>query len=223
MSQAFEKLTKTVEEKDFQIATLMNKLELQANEESNRGEVNEASKKGGANGRHDESTFDRSLKGNVFDWYTDIEPESIDCWEVMEHEFLNWFYSTRCSISMMELTNTRQWKEEPVVDYINRWHSLSLDCKERLSKILAVEMCMQGMHWGLLYILQVTTAPLKVPKKDMHKEEKTLEHLREKPRQQPSLKELEGKVYPFPDSDVPGILDFLLEKGIIELRESKRP
>ncbi|KAK2986002.1 hypothetical protein RJ640_026392 [Escallonia rubra] len=378
MSRAFEKLTKTVEEKDFQIATLMNKLELQANEESNRDEVNETSKKGGANGRHDESTFDgiekedrsnsvaslsvqqlqdmitstiraqyggpsrnnlmyskpytkridnmrmptgyqppkfqqfdgkgnpkqhvahfvetcnnagtegdllvkqfvRSLKGNAFDWYTDIEPESIDCWEAMEREFLNRFYSTRRSVSMMELTNTRQWKYEPVVDYINRWRSLSLDCKERLSEISAVEMCMQGMHWGLLYILQgnrptsfeelatrahdmeisianhggsspalpdprketregkkversskmtgkeslaITTAPLKVPKKDKHKEEKAPEHLREKPRQQPSLKELEGKGYPFPDSDVPGILDFLLEKGIIELPESKRP
>ncbi|KAK3043903.1 hypothetical protein RJ639_000602 [Escallonia herrerae] len=58
MSRAFEKLTKIVEEKNFQIATLMNKLELQTNEESNRGEVNEASKKGGANRRHDGSTSD---------------------------------------------------------------------------------------------------------------------------------------------------------------------
>ncbi|KAK3012398.1 hypothetical protein RJ639_010563 [Escallonia herrerae] len=224
--------------------------------------------------------FVRSLKGNALDWYTDIEPESIDCWEAMEHEFLNRFYSMRCSVSMMELTNTRQWKDEPVVDYINRWRSLSLDCKERLSEISAVEMCMQGMHWGLLYILQgnrpasfkelatrahdmeisianhggnspalpdpckerkegkkversskmtgkeslvVTTAPLKVPKKDNYKEAKAPEHLREKPRQQPSLKELEGKVYPFPDSDVPGILDFLLEKRVIELPDSKCP
>ena len=55
---------------------------------------------------------------------------------------------------MMELTNTKQWKDEPVVDYIHRWRSLSLDCKDRLSEISAVEMCIQGMHWGLLYILQ---------------------------------------------------------------------
>ncbi|KAK3017334.1 hypothetical protein RJ639_005487 [Escallonia herrerae] len=58
MSRAFEKLTKTVEEKDFQIATLMNKLELQTNDDSNRGKVNKASKKAGANGRHDGSTSD---------------------------------------------------------------------------------------------------------------------------------------------------------------------
>ena len=55
---------------------------------------------------------------------------------------------------MMVLTNTKQWKDEPVVDYIHRWRSLSLDCKDRLSKISAVEMCIQGMHWRLLYILQ---------------------------------------------------------------------
>ena len=31
---------------------------------------------------------------------------------------------------------------------------MSLDCKDRLSEISAIEMCIQGMHWGLLYILQ---------------------------------------------------------------------
>ena len=57
-------------------------------------------------------------------------------------------------VSMLELTNTKQWENEPVVDYINRWRSLSLDCKNRLSEISTIEMCIQGMHWGLLYILQ---------------------------------------------------------------------
>ncbi|KAH7849666.1 hypothetical protein Vadar_021148 [Vaccinium darrowii] len=57
-------------------------------------------------------------------------------------------------MSMMELTNTKQWKDEPVLDYINRWRAISLDCKDRLSELSAVEMCMNGMHWCLLYILQ---------------------------------------------------------------------
>ena len=96
----------------------------------------------------------RTLRGNAFDWYTDLEPESIDSWEQMEREFLNRFYSTRRTVSMLELTNTKQWKDEPVVDYINRWRSLSLDCKDRLSESSGVAMCIQGMHWGLLYILQ---------------------------------------------------------------------
>ena len=52
--------------------------------------------------------FVRSLRGNAFDWYTNLEPESIDGWEQMEREFLNRFYSTRRTVSMMELTNTKQ-------------------------------------------------------------------------------------------------------------------
>ena len=41
-----------------------------------------------------------------------------------------------------------------MMDYINRWRNLSLDCKDRLSEDSAIEMCVQGMHWGLHYILQ---------------------------------------------------------------------
>ena len=72
----------------------------------------------------------------------------------MKHKFLNYFYSTRKTVSMMELTNTKQWKDEPVVDYINHWCSLSLDCKDRLFEVSIMGMCIQGMYWGLLYILQ---------------------------------------------------------------------
>ncbi|KAL0455254.1 UNVERIFIED_CONTAM: hypothetical protein Slati_0864600 [Sesamum latifolium] len=53
---------------------------------------------------------------------------------------------------MVELTNSCQWKEEPVIDYINRWRNLSLNW--RLSEASSIEMCIQGMHWGLRYILQ---------------------------------------------------------------------
>ena len=38
--------------------------------------------------------FVRTLRGNAFDWYTNLEPESIDSWEQMEKEFLNRFCST---------------------------------------------------------------------------------------------------------------------------------
>ncbi|KAG8380602.1 hypothetical protein BUALT_Bualt06G0032700 [Buddleja alternifolia] len=66
----------------------------------------------------------------------------------------NAFDCTRRIMGMIELTNAKQWKDEPVVDYINGWRALSLNCKDKLSEISAVEMCIQGMHWGLLYILQ---------------------------------------------------------------------
>ncbi|KAL0419157.1 UNVERIFIED_CONTAM: hypothetical protein Sradi_1329200 [Sesamum radiatum] len=108
----------------------------------------------GTYGNHLVKQFVRSLKGNAFDWYTDLEAGSIDGWEQLEQEFLNRFYSTRRTVSMVELTNSRQWKEEPVIDYINRWRNLSLNCKDRLSEASTIEMCIQGMHWGLRYILQ---------------------------------------------------------------------
>ncbi|PHT45029.1 hypothetical protein CQW23_14187 [Capsicum baccatum] len=54
----------------------------------------------------------------------------------------------------MELMNTKQRKDETVVDFINRRRTLSLDCKDRLSETSAIEMCTQAMHWGLVYILQ---------------------------------------------------------------------
>ncbi|KAL0288039.1 UNVERIFIED_CONTAM: hypothetical protein Scaly_2745600 [Sesamum calycinum] len=108
----------------------------------------------GTYGDHLVKQFVRSLKGNAFDWYADLEAGSINGWEQLEQEFLNRFYKTRRIVSMVELINSRQWKEEPIVDYINRWRNLSLNCKDRLSEAFAIEMCIQGMHWELCYILQ---------------------------------------------------------------------
>ncbi|TYK28164.1 ty3-gypsy retrotransposon protein [Cucumis melo var. makuwa] len=80
----------------------------------------ETCEKAGSRGYQLVRQFVRSLKGNAFEWYTDLEPEVIDSWEQLEKEFLNRFYSTRRTVSMMELTNTKQRKGEPVIDYINR-------------------------------------------------------------------------------------------------------
>ncbi|PIN00867.1 hypothetical protein CDL12_26634 [Handroanthus impetiginosus] len=222
--------------------------------------------------------FVLSLKGNAFNWYIDLEPESIDSWDEMEREFLNRFYSTRRTVSMIELTNTKQWKDEPVVDYINCWRTLSLSCKDKLSEISAIEMCIQGMHWGLLYILQgikprnfeelatrahdmelsiashksgfpiddqkkekkdsrrneksdkasvkesmaIKTTDIKFPSTNK-KAEKVEDRRIPNERRRPTLKEMQEKEYPFPDSDVPHIFDELLARKLIELPEPKRP
>ncbi|KAM1743769.1 hypothetical protein TB2_013240 [Malus domestica] len=108
----------------------------------------------GTEGDYLAKQFVRSLKGNAFEWYTDLEPESINNWEQLEREFLSRFYSTHRTVSMLELTSSKQWKDEPVIDYINRWRTLSLDCKDMLSETSSIEMCVQGMQWGLQYILQ---------------------------------------------------------------------
>ncbi|XP_070022386.1 uncharacterized protein [Nicotiana sylvestris] len=108
----------------------------------------------GTYGDHLVKQFVCSLKGNAFDWYTDLEPDSIDSWEQLEQEFLNRLYSVRHIVSMIKLTNTHQGKYEPVIDFINRWRSLSLNYKDRLSETSGIEMCIQDMYWILRYILQ---------------------------------------------------------------------
>ncbi|KAL7145363.1 hypothetical protein ABFS83_07G077700 [Erythranthe nasuta] len=47
----------------------------------------------------------------------------------------------------------KQFKE-PVIDYINRWKNLSLNCKDQLPETSSIELCIQGMQWGLRYIIQ---------------------------------------------------------------------
>ncbi|KAM1790734.1 hypothetical protein ACFX12_034769 [Malus domestica] len=230
----------------------------------------------GTEGDYLAKQFVRSLKGNAFEWYTDLEPESINNWEQLEREFLNRFYNTRRTVSMLELTSTKQWKDEPVIDYINRWRTLSLDCKDRLSETSSIEMCIQGMQWGLQYILQgikpqtfeelatrahdmelsiahhgkkepiadyknnkdlktkvekvtgkstkeamtVNTAPVKIPTRGKAIQ---AEGFRDQEMRRRTLKELEEKTYPFPDSDVVAMLEDLLEKKVIGLLECRRP
>ncbi|KAL0352275.1 UNVERIFIED_CONTAM: hypothetical protein Scaly_1616200 [Sesamum calycinum] len=183
LTRAIEGLMKHVQEQDTQIARLINKadISMQAMSWGNklRLMMKNHHKQGQGRSRssftyskpytpridslkmpigtyddHLVNQFVRSLKGNAFDWYTDLEGGSINGWEHLEQEFLNRFYNTRRTVSMVELTNSRQWKEKPVVDYINRWRNLSLNCKDRLSETSAIEMCIQGMHWELCYILQ---------------------------------------------------------------------
>ncbi|KAH0706123.1 hypothetical protein KY285_010648 [Solanum tuberosum] len=98
--------------------------------------------------------FVRSFTGIAFEWYINLESSSIDNWEQMEQQFLKRFYSTRRVVSMIEIANTRQRNDEQVSDFINRWRSLSLNCKDHLSETSGIEICIQGMHWDLCYILQ---------------------------------------------------------------------
>ncbi|KAL0286533.1 UNVERIFIED_CONTAM: hypothetical protein Scaly_2791300 [Sesamum calycinum] len=62
----------------------------------------------GTYGGHLVKQFVRLWKGNAFDWYTDLEFGSINGWEQLEQEFLNYFYNTRQTVSMFELTISRQ-------------------------------------------------------------------------------------------------------------------
>ena len=65
----------------------------------------------------------------------------------------------------------------------------------------------------------VSTTPLKFTSKEK-KFEKCQE---EDEKRRPTLKERQEKVYHFPDSNLPDMLEQLLEKQLIQLPECKRP
>ncbi|GKV22483.1 hypothetical protein SLEP1_g32351 [Rubroshorea leprosula] len=64
------------------------------------------------------------------------------------------FECTKRTVSLLELANTKQKKDESVTDFIERWRNLVLNCREKISEIFSIDTCVQGMHWGLLYNLQ---------------------------------------------------------------------
>ncbi|KAL0371776.1 UNVERIFIED_CONTAM: hypothetical protein Scaly_0859200 [Sesamum calycinum] len=129
LTRAIEGLTKHAQEQDAQIARLINKAD----------NIDASHVMGKQVEAHDE--------------YTDLDAGSIDGWEQLEQEFLNHLQHT-VDCQHGRAYKYRQWKEEPVVNYINRWRNLILNCKGRLSEASAIEMCIQGMHWELCYILQ---------------------------------------------------------------------
>ncbi|KAL0307925.1 UNVERIFIED_CONTAM: hypothetical protein Sangu_3002800 [Sesamum angustifolium] len=184
----------------------------------------------GTYGDHLVKQFVRSLKGNAFDWYTDLEASSIDRWEQLEQEFLNRFYSTRRTVSMVELTNSRQWKEESFEELATRAHDMELSMiasgvegspvQELRRNKEKQEMKKGGKPFESMPV-NVALFKLKSSAKDNVATRNNVHY--ERPQRKLTLKEMQAKEYPFLDSDVPGIFDDLLEANLIDLPKMRQP
>ncbi|KAL0448161.1 UNVERIFIED_CONTAM: hypothetical protein Slati_1944000 [Sesamum latifolium] len=96
LARAIEGLTKHVQEQDAQIARLIHKADnvdashimekqVEAYDEAEHvAHFVKTCNNAGTYGDHLVKQFVRLLKGNAFDWYTDLEAGSIDGWEQLE-------------------------------------------------------------------------------------------------------------------------------------------
>ncbi|KAM1282093.1 hypothetical protein ACFX2H_022496 [Malus domestica] len=109
----------------------------------------------------------------------------------------------------MELSIAHHGKKEPITNFNkDKMFASNVD---KTGKKLAKEA------------FTVNAAPIKISSKTKANEIKRGEPPRTQDRYKSTLRELEQKAYPFPDSDMDTMLDDLLEKKVIELPEYKRP
>ncbi|KAL0445566.1 UNVERIFIED_CONTAM: hypothetical protein Slati_1684500 [Sesamum latifolium] len=263
LTRAIERLTKHVQEQDAQIARLIHKADnvdashimekqVEAHDEAEHvAHFVETCNNAGTYGDHLVKQFVRSLKGNVFDWYTDLEAGSIDGWEQLEQEFLNRFYS---------IPRTDRLSEASAIEMcIQRMHwglcyilqgILPKSFEELATRAHAMELSMtaSGVEGPPIQEFHRTKEKQEVKKGDkpisktQSKESMTVNvapfKLKgiakdsigpnnnvpyEKPQRKLTLKEMQARQYPFLDSDVPGMFDDLLEANLINLPEMKRP
>ncbi|KAM1353363.1 hypothetical protein ACFX2H_032863 [Malus domestica] len=115
----------------------------------------------------------------------------------------------------MELSIANHGKKEPITDFKkDKVFSLNVDKtgKKPPKETFTVNTTP----------IKTSSAPIKISSKIKAKEIKRGEPPRTQDRYKSTLRELEQKVYPFPDSDIDVMLDDLLEKKVIELPECKR-
>ncbi|KAH7688681.1 Retrotransposon gag domain-containing protein [Dioscorea alata] len=82
--------------------------------------------------------FAASLTGVAFEWYANLQPESIQTWQQMKDSFRVRFGGVTDKITIADLANTRQNRDEKVIDYVMRWRNLSIKCEQPLDQVQAV-------------------------------------------------------------------------------------
>ncbi|GAV88457.1 LOW QUALITY PROTEIN: hypothetical protein CFOL_v3_31879, partial [Cephalotus follicularis] len=81
-------------------------------------------------------------------------------------------------VGIPELADTKQWKYEATVDYIERWRNLMLNCMERISEASSIDICINMPHSFKVLVtmahdleLQITRHRSHIPSESQEKKE----------------------------------------------------
>ncbi|KAG9453432.1 hypothetical protein H6P81_006336 [Aristolochia fimbriata] len=188
------------------------------------------------------SNFGRSLKGNAFDWFIELPKRVNRRWEQLESEFLARFYKTKLN---GDAGRTHQPQRAPGVRRVGS----PRDFQEPGDQAHNMEILIREKGEGKAPLTEADKKPKFVKEYKAPTKEALATNIAEpqkitatqnkgtgsdwKPnanrltstatRQKFTLKDRQAKTYPFPDSDVPGMLEQLLEKNLLQLPEAKRP
>nr|CAD1836413.1 unnamed protein product [Ananas comosus var. bracteatus] len=101
--------------------------------------------------------FPLSLKVAAFQWYSKLPPGSIQDWPMMKAQFKSHFVSTKREITLRELADLKQERDEKVETYITRWKNTSINCSQEIRAEEAIRLCIGGMHpWLAVQIISKT-------------------------------------------------------------------
>ncbi|KAH7691876.1 Retrotransposon gag domain-containing protein [Dioscorea alata] len=164
-------------------------------------------------------TSNNPLTSVAFEWYANLQSESIQTWQQMKDSFRVRFGGVTDKITIADLANTRQNKDEKVIDYVMRWRNLSIKCEQPLDQVQAVGLLVGNIdNWIAPFLSSSDIHTFQ----DLISQVKKLE--RTSPRVVSTMQPIKrmSKKYSFRRDKVMKIFKDALKVGL-QLAESKRP
>lgn len=90
--------------------------------------------------------FSASLTGAAFHCYSRIPAGSVSSWAAMKELFKSHFITMRKDISILELAQIHQRRDEKIEDYIIRFRNNYVLLAREMHVEDAIQMCIHGMH-----------------------------------------------------------------------------